>query len=191
MRKPFAELFEIMEARRRQVEAGEVPPASRFEPGRQMGRWARGCPDAETLCGWVDGQLRRKSPQRWLAVWQHVHIRRCQACQEEIGTLAHAIRPSREVTPHEPFRPAGLGLALRRLRGAWQLKSPLAWASCGLLVVVTLSLWSLDNQKPLEIVGEPLEPALMEETRELTWVHSESATSSVTEQAENTTIWGD
>jgi hypothetical protein len=191
MRKPFAELFEIMEARRRQVEAGEVPPASRFEPGRQMGRWARGCPDAETLCGWVDGQLRRKSPQRWLAVWQHVHIRRCRACQEEIGTLAHAIRPSREVTPHEPFRPAGLGLALRRLRGAWQLKSPLAWASCGLLVVVTLSLWSLDNQRPLEIVGEPLEPALMEETRELTWVHSESATSSVAEQAENTTIWGD
>ena len=191
MRKPFAELFEIMEARRRQVEAGEVPPASHFEPGRQMGGWARGCPDAETLCGWVDGQLRRKSPQRWLAVWQHVHIRRCRACQEEIGTLAQTIRPSSEVTPHEPFRPAGLGLTPRRLRGAWQLKSPLAWASCGLVIVVALSLWSLGDQRPLGIIGAPFEPALVEETRELTRVHGESATSSATEQAENTTVWGD
>jgi hypothetical protein len=191
MRKPFAELFEIMEARRHQVEVGEVPPMSRFEPGRQMERRARDCPDAETLCGWVDGQLRRKSPRRWLAVWQHVRIRHCRACQEEIGTLAHAIRPGNEVQPHEPLRLVELGPALRRLLGAWQLKTPLAWASCGLVVAVTLSLWSLGKQKPLEIVGEPLEPALMEEMRDPSWVHSESTTSSVAEQAENTTIWGD
>src|SRR5919106_2226203 len=143
MRKPFAELFEIMEARRHQVEAGEVPPVSRFEPGRQMGRWARGCPDAETLCGWVDGHLRRKSPRRWLAVWQHVHVWHCRACQEEIETLAQAMCHSSEVKFHEPLRLVRLGLALRRLMGSWRLKSPLAWASCGLVIVVTLSLWSL------------------------------------------------
>ena len=78
-----------------------------------------------------------------------------------------------------------------RLLGAWRLKTPLAWASCGLVIAVTLSLWSLGKQKPLEIVGEPLEPALMEEMRDPSWVHSESTTSSVAEQAENTTIWGD
>jgi hypothetical protein len=191
MRKPFSELFEIMEARRHQVEAGEVPPASRFEPGRRMGRRARGCPDAETLCGWADGQLRRKSPWRWLAVWQHVHIRRCRACQEEIGTLAHAVCPGSEVKSHEPFRLLGRGPAPRRLTEPWRLKSPLAWASCGLVIVVTLSLWSLGNQKPIEIIGEPLEPVLTEERRDPAWDYSESATSGVAEQPENTTIWGD
>ena len=191
MRKPFAELFEIMEARRHQVEAGEVPPTSRFEPGRQMGWWARGCPDAETLCGWVDSQLRRRSPRRWLAVWQHVHIWRCRACQGEIEALSRAIRPGSEGRPYESFRLAGLGLALWRLMASWRLKSPLAWASCGLVIVVTLSLWSLGSHKPLEIVGEPLEPALMEEARDPAWGHSERTTSSAAEQVENTTVWGD
>jgi len=191
MRKPFAELFEIMEAQRHQVEAGEVPPSPYLGPSRQVGRGARGCPDAETLCGWVDGQLRRKSPRRWLAVWQHVHIWRCRACQEEISTLAPAKGPGAEVTARQPFRLVGLGLGLRRLTGSWQLKSPLAWASCGLVIVVTLSLWSLGNQKPIEIIGEPLEPALTEEGRDLTWGRSESATSGIGEQPENTTIWGD
>jgi hypothetical protein len=191
MRKPFAELFEIMEARRRQVEAGEVPPSPHLEASGQVGRRIRGCPDAETLCGWVDGRLFRKSPQRWLAAWQHIHIRRCRACQEEIETLAPAMDPGAEGRPHELLRLAGLGPALRRLTGAWRLKSPLAWASCGFVIVVTLSLWSLGNRKPIEIIGEPLEPVLMEERRNPTWEHSESATSGVPEQAENTTIWGD
>jgi hypothetical protein len=180
-----------MEARRHQVESEEVPPTYRFVSSGQARLRATGCPDAETLCGWVDGQLRRKSPRRWLAVWQHVYIWRCRACPEEIETLAHAMRPSSEVKPHEPFRLVGLGLVLRRLMGAWRVKSPLAWASCGLVIVVTLSLWSLGSQKPLEIVGEPLEPALIENMRDPTWVHSESATSNIAEQAENTTIWGD
>ena len=191
MRKPFAELFEIMEARRRQVEVGEVPPSPRLGPSRRVGRRARGCPDAETLCGWVDGRLFRKSPQRWLATWRHIHIRRCRACQEEIEALAPAMGPGAEGKPRELFRLVGFGPTLRRLTGSWRLKSPLAWASCGLVIVVTLSLWSLGNRKPIEIVGEPLEPALMEERRDPTWGRSESATSGVAEQPENTTIWGD
>jgi hypothetical protein len=91
MRKPFDALWKVMEARRRQVEAGEVPPAYRSEQTRQARRRAAGCPDEEALCGWVDGQLRRNGLRRWLTVWRHVQVRRCRACQAEIAALVAAM----------------------------------------------------------------------------------------------------
>lgn len=72
--KPFEVLWEAMEARRRQIEAGEVPLAYRLEHRCQEERRDRGCPDVEALCGWVDGELRRNSLRRWLTVWQHVRL---------------------------------------------------------------------------------------------------------------------
>ena len=92
MRRSFDELWQAMEARRQQVEAGAVPPAHGFDETRQARRQSHGCPDEEILCGWVDGELQRNSLRRWLMVWQHVQIRRCRECQAEIVAL-DAVRP--------------------------------------------------------------------------------------------------
>jgi hypothetical protein len=101
MAKPFHEAWEAMEARRRQVDAGELPPAIRFEHAHWAGRRAEGCPDDEVLCGWVDGQLRRSNLRRWLRVWVHMRIRRCRTCRAEIAALARAMPPAAEAEGHD------------------------------------------------------------------------------------------
>jgi hypothetical protein len=191
MHKPFTELFDIMEARRRQAEAGEASPTFLSERTGQAGRHTSGCPDAETLCGWVDGYLRQKSLRRWLAVWQHVHIWRCRACQQEIETLTHMLGPSSEVWSHDPFRPAGYSLTSGPRLASLRLRPPLAWASCGLVVVAVLSLWSFGNRQPLESGGRPLEPVLIEEMHHPSGVYHDTSPSRIAEQPEDTTIWGD
>jgi hypothetical protein len=190
MRKPFAELFEIMEDRRRQ--RGEVRPGLRTKHSRRAGRRVRGCPDTETLCGWVDGHLRRKNLGRWLAVWQHVHIWRCRTCQAEIATLADALCSTGEARLLEPFWLVGVpGLTMKRLMASWPLKAPLAWASWGVVIVAAVSLWSLGTHKPLETVGERSEPALTEEMRSASQAHSAESIGGIDTPAENMTIWGD
>jgi hypothetical protein len=96
MAKPFHEAWEAMEARRRQVDAGELPPAFRFEHTQRADRQARGCPDEEALCGWVDGQLCRSNLRRWLRVWLHLRIRRCRNCLAETATLDRVVFPAAE-----------------------------------------------------------------------------------------------
>jgi hypothetical protein len=137
MRKSFDELWEAMEARRQQVGAGEVPPAYRFEQTRQARRQRQGCPDEEALCGWVDGELRRHSLRRRLMVWQHVQVRRCRACQAEVAALAGASPPAR---PQLSWLASAVKYVIVPFHMA---KTPLAWASSMLLIVVGLSLPSL------------------------------------------------
>lgn len=153
MRKSFDELWDVMETRRRQAEAGEVPTAHCFDGIRGVQRRGRGCPDGETLCGWADGELRRHSLRRWLMVWQHVQIRRCRDCQTEVAALAAA-------GPRPRLRWLSLTSAMKRvivsLRTA---KTPLAWASSMLVIVVGLSLWSFGThntfQTGMERSGAP------------------------------------
>jgi hypothetical protein len=90
MAKPFHQAWEAMEARRRQVDAGGLPREFRFEHARCVHRRSEGCPDAEALCGWGDGQLCRSNLRRWLRVWLHIGIRRCRNCRAEIAAIAHA-----------------------------------------------------------------------------------------------------
>jgi hypothetical protein len=133
MRKPFDQLWEAMEARRQQVVAGGVPPACRSEQTRQALR--QGCPGEEALCGWVDGELRRHSLRRWLMVWQHVQVRRCRACQAEVAALAGASPLAR---PQLSWLASAVKCVIVPFHTA---KTPLAWASSMLLIVVGLSLW--------------------------------------------------
>jgi hypothetical protein len=182
MRKPFDALWEVMEVRRRQVEAGEVPPAYRFERTRQVRRRAKGCPDEEALCGWVDGQLRRNSLRRWFTVWQHVQIRRCRECQAEIVAIAATIRPAQP----QLARPASV---LKCFMAPSPLaKKPLAWASSALVVIVGLSLWSLGTHDVFQRVEDRSGPPLIEDMKTFPPVDSGQT---FDDQTENTTIWGD
>jgi hypothetical protein len=182
MRKSFDVLWEVMEARRRQVEAGEVPPACRSEQTRQDRRRAKGCPDDEALCGWVDGQLRRNNLRRWITVWQHVQIRRCRECQAEIVAISAAM-------PHAQLQPAWLRSVLERFMAPSLLaKTPLAWASSALVIVVGLSLWSLGTHDAFQRVEDRPGPPLIEDMKALPPVNS-GRTLDV--QTEPTTIWGD
>jgi hypothetical protein len=182
MRKSFDALWQVMEARRRQVEAGEVPPVYRFEQARQARRRARGCPDEEALCGWADGQLRRHSLGGWLTVWRHVQIRRCRECQAEVAALAATMRPDQ------------LGLAWRgsvpkRLMTPWLLaRSPLAWASSTVVIVVGLALWSLGTHDSFLTIGDRSMPSLTDDAAMLPPV---DVGNTLDDQTENTTIWGD
>jgi hypothetical protein len=182
MRPSFDALWEVMEARRRQVEAGEVPPASRFEQTRQAWRRARGCPDEEALCGWADGQLRRHSLRRWLTVWRHVRIRRCRECQAEIAALAAAIRPD------PPWR-VWLGSTLKGSVPPLPLtKRPLAWASSALVIAVVLSLSSIGTHDFFLRVRDRSAPPLTEDTGTLPPV---DIGNTLDDQTEDTPIWGD
>jgi hypothetical protein len=146
MRKPFEVLLEAMESRRRQLEAGEVPPVYRLEHRRQGERRARGCPDVEALCGWVDGELRRNSLRRWLIVWRHVRLHDCLACQGEIAMIAAVAHPAGEVQPPDQRRAAWSGHALQRtLSSCFPSQVPLAWMSGALVVAVGLSFWLLSQ----------------------------------------------
>jgi hypothetical protein len=182
MRQSFDALWEVMEARRRQVEAGEVPAACRFEQARRARRRARGCPDEEALCGWVDGQLRRHSLRRWLAVWRHVQIRRCRECQAEIAALAAAVRPD---LPWRGWRGSTLKGSMPPLP---LTKRPLAWASSALVVAVVLVLSSIGTHDSFPTVGDGSTPPVTEDTGNLPPV---DIGNTLDDQTENTTIWGD
>lgn len=182
MRKSFDALWEAMEVRRRQVEAGEVPPAYRSERTRRVRRRAKGCADEEALCGWVDGQLRRNNLRRWFAVWQHVQVRRCRECQAEIVALAATMRPAQP-------RLAWPASALKRfMEPSLPAKKPLAWASSALVIVVGLSLWSLGTHDVFQRVEDRSGPPLIEEIKPFPPVDSGQTFDA---QTENTTIWGD
>lgn len=158
MRKSFDELWEAMEARRQQVGAGEVAPTHRFEQTRQDRRQRQGCPDEEALCGWVDGELRRHSLRRWLMVWQHVQIGRCRACQAEVAALGEASPPAR---PQWPWLASAVKCVIVPFRIA---KTPLAWASPMVLIVIGLSLWSFGTQDTFRVGVERSGAPAMEET---------------------------
>ena len=96
MAKPFHALWKAMEDWRRHVEAGGHSAPCRAEPVYRPERRLTGCPDEEALCGWVDGQLCRSNPRRWLRVWLHVRIRRCRRCLAESMALQRAITSGTE-----------------------------------------------------------------------------------------------
>ena len=179
MRTSFDQLWEAMEARRQRVEAGERSPASRGEKTRQAQRTSQGCPDAEALCGWVDGELRRKSLRRWLAVWHHVRIRQCRACQAEIITLTEASPPDR---PRSPWFASAMKGIIAPLQMA---KTSLVWASSIVLIAVSLSLWSFGPQGTFHVGMEQSGAPAMEETG--TPVGDEPALEAPPEPV----IWGD
>jgi hypothetical protein len=182
MRPSFDALWEVMEARRRRVEAGEVPPAYRFDQTRQTRRRARGCPDEETLCGWVDGQLRRHSLGRWLTVWRHVRIRHCRECQADIAAVAAAMRPDR-------LGRVWLGSTLKGFMAPLLLtKRPLAWASSALVVAVVLSLSSIGTHDSFIRARHRSTPPLTENAGTLPPVDMGNPPN---DQTEDTTIWGD
>jgi hypothetical protein len=105
MAKPFNELWKAMEKWRRRVESGGPPGSYRLEPACRSERRFVGCPDEEALCGWVDGQLYRSNPRRWLRVWLHVRIRRCQKCLTGIMALQSAITSGSEVEDPDRHSP--------------------------------------------------------------------------------------
>jgi hypothetical protein len=159
MRKSFDGLWEAMEARRRQVGAGEVPPAHRLEEIRQAQRQSDGCPDGESLGGWVEGKLRRINTRRWMHVWRHVHLRRCRECRAEIAALAGG-RP--------PVRPRLVTLVplLHGVRlPSHRVKNRLVWGSSLLVVMIALFQWSSDVHDTLPMGNDRLEPPLLVDTR--------------------------
>jgi hypothetical protein len=177
MRKPFEVLLEAMESRRRQLEAGEVPPAYRLEHRRQGERRARGCPNVEALCGWVDGELRRNSLRRWLNVWQHVWLHDCRACLGEIAMIAAVAHPAGEVQPSDQRRAAWPGHALKRiLSSRFPPHVPLAWISGALVVAVGLSFWLLSQHGVTHMAGYRFESPPIERGIERPEPSSERAT---------------
>ena len=181
MRRSFDELWQAMEARRQQVEAGAVPPAHGFDETRQARRQSRGCPDEETLCGWVDGELRRNSLRRWLMVWQHIQIRRCRDCQAEVAAL-DAVRPA--IRP----RLARPGPIVGRVIGPWhRVKTPLAWGSSALVIMIGLSLWSFDVRGTLQMDRDRSEAPLAEDASAVRTGGDEHGFEAQTEPV----VWGD
>lgn len=151
MRQSFDELWEAMEDRRQQAEWGGVAPTPDFGRIRQGQR--QGCPDEEALCGWVDGELRRHSLRRWMTMWRHVRIGRCRGCQAEAEAIAEAMPPTRPQWSRVVPTVKGAVAPLRMRR------TPLAWASSMLVVVVGLSLWSFGThstfREGLQQTGAP------------------------------------
>ena len=189
MGKPFEVLWEAMEARRRQFEAGEVPPAYRLENRCQEGRRDRGCPDVEALCGWVDGELRRNSLRRWLTVWQHVRLHGCRACQGQIAMIAAVVHPAGEVQPPDQRRLGWPGHALKPTRPSlFPPQAPLAWVSGTLVVAVGLSFWLLSQYSVRDMAGYQLEFPPTRGESERPQPSSEHTTDA---QAVRTIIWGD
>jgi hypothetical protein len=158
MRKSFEGLWEAMEARRREVAAGEMPLACRMEEIRQAQRQRRGCPDGESLGGWAEGKLQRISMRRWMSVWRHVHLRRCRECQAEIAALAIG-RPAVSLRLAELAPPPNGGRpAFRRA------KTPLLWGSSVIAVMIGLSQWSTDIHDTLPVGSGQLEAPWRDDT---------------------------
>jgi hypothetical protein len=158
MRKSFDGLWEAMEARRRQVAAGEPPPAYRRAVIRHAQRQSQGCPDGETLGGWVEGKLRRISMRRWLIVWRHVHIRRCRECQAEIAALAVG-RSAVRLRLAEFAPPPNVGRPPFR-----RAKTPLVWGCSVLAVMIGLSQWSGDIHDTPPVASDRLEAPWRDDT---------------------------
>jgi hypothetical protein len=194
MRRPFSELLRAMEQRRREVEEGQVPVMYAPELSWRAGRRPSGCPDEEALCGWVDGKLRGQNLRRWLEVWCHVHIRRCQYCQGELKRLTAVIRPEGNGVSIEQLRPVWRGRALTCLSSSWtaaktKLRTPyLAWASGALVVMISVSLWSVHVHDAFEGVEGPLDLRVTEDLQTLPWMEMGNP-SHATDH--NTAIWGD
>lgn len=159
MRKSFDGLWEAMEARRRQVGTGEVSPAYRLEKIHQGHRQSEGCPDGETLGGWVEGKLRRISMRRWIRVWLHIYLRRCRECQVEVAALAVG-------RPAVRLRLVGLVPLLHgvRLRSP-RVNNPLVWGSALLVVMIGLAEWSFDIHDTVPMGNDRLEAPLLDDIR--------------------------
>ena len=158
MPKSFEMLWEAMEARRRQMGAGEVPPAYRFEQIRQVWRQSVGCPDGEALGGWLEGGLWRVSLRRWLMVWQHIRIQRCRECQGDVLALAVA-RPARRLGLTR------LGPVLTRVKmPLHRVKTPLVWGSYILVVMIGLSLGPFDMSNTPRLGEDRAEAPVLEES---------------------------
>ena len=158
MRKSFDGLWEAMEARRRQVDAGELTAAHRLEQIRQAQGQSEGCPDGEALGGWFEGKLRRMSMRRWFMVWRHVHIRRCRECQAEIAALAvgrSTVRP--RMAALTPLWNGGRSPIHRA-------KTPLVWGSSVLVVMIGLSQWSFNIRHTLPVADDRSEAPLRDDT---------------------------
>jgi hypothetical protein len=173
MRKPFEDLWEVMEARRQQLEVGDVPPIYRPEHLRQSAQRARGCPDMEALCGWLDGQLRRRHLRRWLTIWRHVRLHGCRECQQEVAMIAAVVRPTREARSSDQQWSGGRERASKRsISSSVPVKGPLAWVSGVSVVAVGLSLWLFSQH-----MGKEPPQQLSEQAR--------------SSQAAGPIIWGD
>jgi hypothetical protein len=174
---------------RRQLEAGDVPPAYRLEHRRQEERRARGCPGVEALCGWTDGELRRNSLRHRLTVWRHVRLHGCRACQVEIAMIVGVAHPAGEVQLPDQRRAAWPGHAPKRpLPPRFPSQAPLAWVSGALVVAVGLSFWLLSQHGVTDMARYRSESPPIERGRERPQPSSERATD---DQAARTIIWGD
>jgi hypothetical protein len=161
MRKPFEDLWEVMETRRQPLEVGDVPSIYHPEHLRQSARRARGCPDTEALCGWVDGQLRRRNLRRWLTVWHHIRLHGCRECQKEVAMIATVVRPTGEARSSDQQWSRGREHApKRRVSSSVPVKGPLAWVSGVSVVAVALSFWLLSQHVGKERPQPPSEQAL-------------------------------
>lgn len=78
MRQSFNELFRALEKRRKQLNES-LSHEHVLHRLRQDLRLEMGCPDDETLCGFIDGEIKREDPHRWKEV--RLHVRDCRYCQ--------------------------------------------------------------------------------------------------------------
>jgi hypothetical protein len=194
MRRLFAEVWESLEARRRQVESGEVSPPGCVERIGQEGRRASGCPTEEALCGWVDGWLRRKHPRRWLQVWRHIQLQGCPACRQNVATLQALLRPSRQ--PHARARTwrAQQGSAPMRSHTSWlRATTPLAWASWALVAVLGLALWSIVERDTTPSLRARAQEVLIGERRQVSLPRAPLPRIKLitNDPAGNLLLWGD
>jgi hypothetical protein len=67
-------------------------------------------------------------------------------------------------------------------------RSPLAWASSTVVILVGLALWSLGTHDSFPTIGDRSMPSLTDDTAMLPPV---DVGNTPDDQTENTTIWGD
>jgi hypothetical protein len=92
------------------------------------------------------------------------------------------------------MRPDQVGLASRGfvpkrvMTPLLLVRTPLAWASSAVVIVVGLSLWSLGTHDSFLTIGDRPTPSLTDNTGTLPPV---DIGSTLDDQTENTAIWGD
>jgi hypothetical protein len=194
MRRPFNELLKAMEQRRRQIEGGEGLNIDAPGLTYQARRRPTSCPDEEALCGWLDGKLRGKNLRRWVEVWGHVYLRRCQHCWGEIKQLTVTVRPAGQRASSDRLQWAWQGLTLPRLSSSWavakaKVRSPhLAWTGGALVVLISLSLWSIRTPATFEMVERTWERGMTGDLRTLPWLEMRNPSHAM---HHSTSIWGD
>jgi hypothetical protein len=189
MQKSFESLWDAMETRRQHIKAAAVQAAYPPEHLRREQRRARGCPDGEALCGWVDGQLRRTNWRRWFSVCRHVWLQSCPVCREEIAMLAEGAGLSDEVQRSHQRRSAWPRAALTRARASLLPGHlPLAWVGGTLLASVGFSIWLISQHGIRDIDGYHMVFPRIEEGRDRPQPSSEPTTDS---HAARPIIWGD